>query len=158
MVNTPIGPRELDSGGSAIGAVRMDPGQVSGIAILLKDFIDTGSQKSWDEIRLKIDGLCAGLTSALDALDAEAAFSRDVTARVERGQKLLFKPNIVSPSCIDRITHGPGPGSVAACTPWYFVAGLMRWFHDRLDVSYHQMSLGEGGTTMSATDCRFGTW
>jgi hypothetical protein len=151
-VNTPIGPVELDSKGAAIGAARMDPNQVyTNMPDLLKEFINSGDQKKWNEIRLKIDAIYHGLTCALNALDDKTAFSRDISARVKKGQKLLFKPNIVSPSCIDRVTHGPGIGSIAACTNWYFVAALMRWFHDKLGVTYHQMSLGEGGTTMSAT-------
>ena len=50
---------------------------------------------------------------------------------------------------IDPATHGPGLGNTA-CTEWPFVAALMRWFHDRLGVRYHQMAVGEAATVMSA--------
>ena len=66
-----------------------------------------------------------------------------------KGQKLLFKPNLVNMSNIDPQTHGPGPGSTA-CTEWPFVAALMRWFHDKLEITYHQMALGEAATSMAA--------
>jgi len=150
VVSSPVGKLQLDSHGSAIGAVRMNPELAySGIPALLKKVIDRESEVAWDGIRTKIDYMYSCLTYALSALDDEVAFSRDVVVRVKRGQKLLFKPNIIHPACIDHVTHGPG--SVAACTPWSFVAALMRWFHDKLGVTYHQMSLGEAGTTMSAT-------
>ncbi|MBW2324610.1 MAG: hypothetical protein JRF41_14065 [Deltaproteobacteria bacterium] len=74
--------------------------------------------------------------------DAEVAFSNEVKARVGKGQKLLFKPNIVNPNTFDPVTYDPI--NTAVVTPWSFIAALMRWFHDRLDISYHQMSLGEG--------------
>lgn len=145
VVTTPVGKRQLDSKGSAIGAVRMNPELAySCIPALLKEVIDKESEAAWDEIRTRIDYMYSGLTCALNVLDDEVAFSPDIMARVKMGQKLLFKPNIVFPTYIDHITHGPG--NVGACTPWPFVAALMRWFHDKLGVAYHQMSLGEAGT------------
>ena len=151
IVSSPIGRVKLDNRGSAIGAGRVDPDQILDIPILLKDVIDNNNSTNWMEIVRKIDILYSGIASALDALGNKTSFSGEVKQRVNRGQKLLFKPNIVSPSCIDRMTHGPGMGSIAACTDWYFIAALLRWFHDELGISYHRMSLGEGGTTMSAT-------
>ena len=148
VVNSPSGKLQLDSHGSAIGAVRMNPELAySDIPLLLKEVIDRESEAAWDEIRAKIDYIYSCLTCALSVLDDEVAFSRDIVARVKRGQKLLFKPNIVFPAYIDHITHGPG--NVGACTPWPFVAALMRWFHDKLGVTYHQMSLGEAGTSVT---------
>ena len=145
VVSSPMGKLHLDSYGSAIGAVRMNPELAySGIPLLLKEVIDQKSETAWDGIRKKIDYMYFCLTCALNMLDDEVAFSRDVVARVKKDQKLLFKPNIVFPTYIDHITHGPG--NVGACTPWPFVAALMRWFHDKLGVTYHQMSLGEAGT------------
>ncbi|HEY50467.1 MAG TPA: DUF362 domain-containing protein [Dehalococcoidia bacterium] len=145
VVSSPVGKLQLDSHGSAIGAVRMNPELAySGIPLLLKEVIDRESEAAWEGIRTKIDYMYSCLTCALSVLDDEVAFSRDILARVKRGQKLLFKPNIVFPAYIDHITHGPG--NVGACTPWPFVAALMRWFHDKLGITYHQMSLGEAGT------------
>ena len=151
IVSSPIGRVKLDNSGSAIGTGRINPDQILDIPVLLKDVIDNNNSKTWMEIVQKIDILYSGIASALAALENETSFSGEVKRRVNRGQKLLFKPNIVSPSCIDRMTHGPGMGSIAACTDWYFIAALMRWFHDELGISYHRMSLGEGGTTVSAT-------
>ena len=145
VVSSPVGKLELDSHGSAIGAVRIKPELAySGIPLLLKEVIDLESKAAWDGIRTKIDYMYSCLTRALSMLDDEVAFSRDIVARVKKGQKLLFKPNIVFPTYIDHVTHGPG--NVGACTPWPFVAALMRWFHDKLDITYHEMSLGEAGT------------
>jgi len=50
-------------------------------------------------------------------------------------QKLLLKPNLVVHRCTDSITHGPG--DVMGCTAWPFIAALLRWFHDKLDITYH---------------------
>ena len=150
VVNSPIGTLQLDCKGSAIGAVRMNPElSYCEIPMLLKDVIDQGGEEAWAKIKSKIDYTYICLTYALDALDDEIAFSKEVIMRVDRGQKLLFKPNIVNPACIDRVTHGPV--NTAVCTPWSFVAALMRWFHDRLGITYHQMSVGEAGTSISAT-------
>ncbi len=150
VVDSPLGRVNLDSTGSAVGAVRVDPARAyQDIPELLKEVIDTGSQSAWAGILTRIDYLHAGIGHAMEALDAETGFAAAVKARVDAGQDLFFKPNIVSPSTIDRLTHGPG--NIGVCTPWEFVAALMRWFHDRLDVSYHRMSLGEGGSAMSVS-------
>ena len=150
VVSSPVGKLELDAHGAAIGAVRMNPELAySGIPALLQKVIDRENEAAWDGIRTRIDYIYSGLNYALGALDDEVAFSRDILARVKRGQKLLFKPNIVAADYIDHVTHGPG--CVAVCTPWPFVAALMRWFHDKLGITYHQMSLGEAGTRTAAT-------
>jgi len=59
---------------------------------------------------------------------------------------LLFKPNIVAPLVIDANTHGEGTGAIVT-TEWPLIAALMRWFHDKFDVQYHQMALGEASTS-----------
>ena len=150
VVASPVGEAQLDYDGSAIGAVRINPElSYSGIPMLLKEVIDQESQEAWAEIRAKIDYTYACLTHAFEALEKENPFCQEVRSRIDRGQKLLFKPNLVGPVNIDRHTHGSGYGS-AICTNWVFVASLMRWFHDRLGISYHQMIIGEAGTAMSA--------
>lgn len=68
-------------------------------------------------------------------------------SRLNRGQKLLFKPNLVNPFCIETGTFAPGMRSTA-CTEWPFIAALMRWFHDDLDVSYYRMCIGEAATLL----------
>lgn len=148
-VNSPIGKARLDSSGAAIGAVRMDP-ELSyiGIPMLLKEVIDHASDQAWSRIKEKIDYTFTCMSHALDALEAETSFSDEVKARADRGQKLLFKPNLVGPVTIDRHTHGPGMGRTVS-TDWPFVAALMRWFRERLDISYNQMMIGEAATSLS---------
>ena len=85
----------------------------------------------------------------MEALEKETGFSSLIKSKIGTGQKLLFKPNLVNPFNINPHSHGPDMGS-AACTEWPFIAALMRWFHDRLDIRYHQMALGEAATAMPA--------
>jgi hypothetical protein len=140
---------KIDSTGAAIGGVRIDPAKAySPIPQLLQRYINEGDEKAWREIVQRIDYIYAGIGKSLTALDKETGFSREVKARVEQGQNLLFKPNLVNPSSIEPVTRGPGP--IATMTPWSFIAALMRWFHDELGVTFHQMSVGEASTTMSA--------
>lgn len=150
IVESVLGRKEVDHLGAPVGVVRMDPAKsYSGIAELLREYIDDGSPEAWRKIRAKIDYTVAHLDHALAALERETGFGREIGSRVENGQKLLFKPNLVSIFCIDPQTHGPDVGS-SACTDWAFVAALMRWFHDRLGISYHRMALGEAATSMVA--------
>ncbi len=150
VVDSPLGRVSLDSTGSAVSAVRVDPALAyHDIPELLRGVIDTGSQSAWADIVTRIDYLYAGIGHVMAALDAETGFATAVKIRVDAGQDLFFKPNLVIPSTIHHLTHGSG--NVGICTPWEFVAALMRWFHDRHDISYHQMSLGEGASAMSAT-------
>lgn len=150
-VSSPVGRAKLDSSGSAIGAVRINPeSSYSGVSALLKEVINDGSEEAWSKITAKIDNTYDCLCGALEVLDGETAFSKEVKTRVEKGQKILFKPNLVGPVNIERNTHGPGNGS-AICTAWPFVAAVMRWFHDKLDISYYRMTIGEAGSAVSAT-------
>ncbi len=150
LVKSPVGETVLDSGGSPIGAVRLDcTRSYSGVWPLLQNYIDGGSESTWQEIKEKIDYTCLCMGDALAALERKAPYQREITSRVRAGQKLLFKPNLVVPRVIDHITHGLDRN--AACTAWPFVAALMRWFHDRLDVTYHEMCLAEGASATSAT-------
>jgi Domain of unknown function (DUF362) len=150
QLRTPVGKQAADSAGSPIGAVRVDVERsYAGIGDLLKDFINDSNQGSWQKIRRKIDYIYECLDAALGMLEEESGFGRHVKERVGRGQKLFFKPNLVTPMNIDCQTHGPDVGSTA-CTEWSFVAALMRWFHDRLGIRYHQMALGEAATFVPA--------
>ncbi len=147
-VDTPIGRSEIDHSGSPVGVVRMDPEKsYSGIGKLLQEYIDNTSQEAWQTIKEKIDYTFNSLDFALFPLEKETGLSREIESRLERGQKLLFKPNLVNPDYIDPQTHGPGPGATA-CTEWAFIAALMRWFHDKLGITYHQMALGEAATAI----------
>ncbi|MBN1189744.1 MAG: DUF362 domain-containing protein [Dehalococcoidales bacterium] len=151
-VSSMIGMVSLDDSGSPVGAARLDPANTYGaVSMLLKEYIDNGSEKAWEEIKTIIDRIYTGVDSALESLDNETSFSQDVTTQMESGKRLFFKPNLVVLPLIDYKTHGPGiPG---ANTPWEFTAAVMRWFHDKRGVSYHCMTVGEAGmTTMAAAE------
>ena len=151
QLDTPIGKQAVDAAGSPVGVVRLDVEKsYAGIGDLLKDYINDSDQGAWARIREKIDYTYECLDMALGALEEEAGFGREVVERVGRGQKLLFKPNVVSPTNIDHQTHGPCWGSTA-CTEWPFIAALMRWFREKMNITYHQMAIGEAATAIPAT-------
>lgn len=70
-------------------------------------------------------------------------------------KKLLFKPNLVTPGVfefggngsISKNDYGMEGSGASSCTHWVVLAALMRWFHDNLDISYHQMAIGEAATS-----------
>jgi len=148
-VQSPVGKKRLDGSGSVVGAARMNPADGYGpVPALLKEYIDSGSEKAWREICRRIDSVYAAVSSALESLDAEAPFSGEVKRQVEVGKTLFLKPNLVIQPIISFRTHAPSMPE--SCTPWEFVAAVMRWFHDRQGVTYHQMAVGEAGTAVSA--------
>jgi Domain of unknown function (DUF362) len=149
IVECALGKAPIDSIGAPIGAVRMDPVKsYTSIPQLLQKFINESDPGAWDQIKEKIDYTYSGLDCALRPLNEASGFGKEVKARVKEGKKVLFKPNIVSPLCIDPLSHGEGLGD-PACTPWAFMAALLRWFHDKLEISYHSMAVGEAGTGIS---------
>lgn len=151
IINSPIGKQAADSSGSPVGVVRMDVEKsYAGVNKHLQDYINHSDKKTWQIIKAKIDYTYEKLDLALAPLERETSFSKEIKSRLERGQKILFKPNLVMPSCIDPQTHGPDRGSTT-CTEWPFIAALMRWFHDKLGISYYRMSLGEAATAMTST-------
>jgi hypothetical protein len=148
-VESVLGRVAIDSAGAPIGAVRMDPEKsYASIPQLLQKVINDSDPGAWDRIKEKIDYTYAGLDYALRPLAEATGFGEKVKVQVKAGKKVLFKPNIVSPLCIDPIAHGESLGS-PACTPWAFMAALLRWFHDKLEISYHSMAVGEAGTGIS---------
>jgi len=148
IVDSSLGRQPVDISGSAIGVSRMDPGEsYAGTGELLQKWIRDSDQEAWSEIKAKIDYTYENLDLALSPLEAETSFSKEIKSRIKKDQKLLFKPNLVGVAHIDPQTLGPGRASLAN-TEWAFVAALMRWFHDRLSISYYQMSLGEAATCM----------
>jgi hypothetical protein len=149
-IESPLGKRLPDSAGSPVGVVRLDPEKsYAGVGVLLQQVINDSNSEAWDKIKAKIDYTYEGLDLALAPLNEETGFEKEIKARLNKGQKLLFKPNLVSPVNIDPSTHGTGLGNTA-CTEWPFMAAVMRWFHDRMNVPYHQMTLGEAATSVSA--------
>ncbi|HXX33276.1 MAG TPA: DUF362 domain-containing protein [Thermodesulfobacteriota bacterium] len=150
VANSPLKKIEADHTGSPVGVVRMDPGQsYAGTGELLQDFIKNANVDTWIKIQAKINYTYQNIDWALTPLTKHTSFDKKIKSRVEKGQKLLFKPNLVSIFCIDPETHGPDSGSTS-CTEWPFIAALMRWFHDHLGIRYHQMALGEAATCMPA--------
>lgn len=145
-VKSSNGPVDLDSGGSVVSAVRVDPAEAyDKIPWLLQEFINHGSVSVWAEIRRRIDNIYAAVSGALEGLDASEPFSADIKKQIAGGKILFFKPNMVMLPHIDPRTHGPGMNGVN--TNWEMAAAVMRWFHDIQGISYHRMALGEAGTT-----------
>jgi hypothetical protein len=149
-VESPLGKKQVDCDGAPISGVRMDvPEAYGGIPGLLQRFINTNDNWAWTNITGKIDYIYDNLEYALAGLEQETAFGKEVQARIQSGKILLFKPNIVSPMVIDPVTHDAGVG-LALCTEWPLIAALMRLFHDKLDISYSRMALGEASTATFA--------
>ena len=139
---------QLEREGSAIGAARMNPADAYGpVPVLVKEYIDSGSENAWNEIRERIDKVYGTVSAALESLVDNVAFSEEMKIQVNSGKKLFFKVNLVNLPHIDYRNHGPG--LIGVCTPWEFSAAVMRWFHDKQGITYYQMSIGEAGTTMS---------
>jgi hypothetical protein len=89
-----IGKKRLDRTGAAIGAARMNPANACGaVPMLLKEYIDNGSENAWSEIRQRIDNVYVTVSSAMEALDGEAPFSGDIKKLIKHGEKLFFKIN-----------------------------------------------------------------
>ena len=147
VVDSPLGQKQVDSEGSPVCGVRMDVSKAyAGIPGLLQKVINDNDVAAWAEISEKIDYIYDNLDYSLAGLDRETGFAGEVQAQVRSGKKLLFKPNLVAPTVIDPETHGEGLGA-PICTEWPLVASLMRWFHDKLDITYYQMTLGEASTS-----------
>ncbi|MFW9822718.1 MAG: DUF362 domain-containing protein [Candidatus Thorarchaeota archaeon] len=149
--NSPLGIRYADSSGAPVGVVRMDGSKsYMGVPELLQKYINDSDEESWIQIKAKINYTYENLDRALTPLEQKTSFILQIKKRLEKGQKLLFKPNAVTPLCIDSQTHGPSMG-VNACTSWVLIAALMRWFHEKAGISYYKMSLGEAATAMNST-------
>jgi hypothetical protein len=173
VVDSQLGKKNIDSEGAAISGVRMDvskayagiprllqkvinerdtsawteiTGSYAGVPGILQSVVKETDTPAWVEIKNKIDYIYSNLNYSLAELDREIGFGSEVQSQIKLGKKLLFKPNLVSPMVIDPTTHGEGPGA-PICTEWPLVAALMRWFHDKRDIDYHKMALGEASAT-----------
>jgi len=146
-VDSVIGQVKIDSEGAAISGVRMIGTEAyAGVPALLQKVINENDSQAWEKIVRKIDYIYNNIDYSLTGLDNETGFGREIKSQMRSGKKLLFKPNLVAPDVISPDTHGEGSGD-PVCTQWPFVAALIRWFHDKLDISYHQMALGEASTS-----------
>lgn len=147
IVDSELGQVKIDSEGSPISGVRMIVTEAyAGVPALLQKVINENDSQAWEKIVQKIDYIYNNIDYSLAGLDNETGFGREIKSQTRSGKKLLFKPNLVAPDVISLDTHGEGSGD-PVCTQWPFIAALMRWFHDNLDISYHQMALGEASTS-----------
>ncbi|MBZ2165463.1 DUF362 domain-containing protein [Methanobacterium spitsbergense] len=147
FIDSELGKKNTDSKGSPVCAARMDPSKAyAEIPQLLQKVINDDDPEAWAAIVEKIDYIYAHIDHSLICLDMETGFIKEVKFLTESGKKLLFKPNLVGPQVIEPNTHGEDLGA-PICTDWSVIAALMRWFHDKLAINYHQMSLGEASTS-----------
>ena len=154
-VHTAIGDGGADRNGSAVAVARMDVEKsYKGIGLLLQKFIRDADGIAWEEIKNKINYTYKNLDRVLSALEKEKPFISGIQERVQKGQKLLFKPNLVSAESYEPYTYSPSPGSTAI-TEWAFVAAVMRWFHDQAGIRFYQMMLGEAATVMSGVAAHY---
>lgn len=143
LVDSTLGKRGVDTEGAAISGVRLDPSMAyADIPVLLQKYIDEDDCSAWDTITGKINYIYENLDYALSGLNRETDFGSKVQSEIKAGKKLFFKPNFVNPLIIDYHTHGEGVGAIIN-TEWPLIAAVMRWFHDKLNISYYQMAFGE---------------
>lgn len=150
LIHTAIGEGSLDGNGAAVAVARLDVEKsYKGSDLLLRNFLREADQAAWKAITEKIDYTYQALDGAMSALEEKTQFLSAIDQRLQQGQKLLFKPNLVSTENIDPYTYGPMAGS-SGNTEWLMVAAVMRWFHDRAGISYYHMCLGEAATALSS--------
>jgi hypothetical protein len=155
LVDSPIGKKRVDAEGAPISGVKMDVSKAyAGVPGLLQKVINDNDSEAWAEILNKIDYIYDNLDHSLAGLDKETRFVRQVQSQISSEKKLFFKPNLVGPTVIEPVTHGEDLGA-PICTEWPFMAALMRWFHDKLDLSYYQMALGEASTSTFILACSY---
>jgi hypothetical protein len=153
-----VGTVNLDREGIPVSVLKLDPQKAyMGIPALLQKYINGSDEVSWQTIKAKIDYIYSNLEHVLGTLDKKDSYKVELKSQVKEGKKLLFKPNIVNPQNIDPLTHGETMASNTS-TEWSLIAALMRWFHDKLDISYHQMAFGEAGSAVSMTAGMFGLY
>ena len=147
ILDSPIGKQTVNQSGSVVGVVRVEAAKsYSGMGGLLQEYLNNSSPGAWDKIRAKIDYTYENHRFRVGAFRRRRLDSgKEIQSRIEKGQKLFFKPIWLTPLHKPQ-TNGPDPGSTA-CTEWALMAALMRWFHDKLEISYHQMTFGEAATS-----------
>lgn len=143
IVNSEIGKKNIDSKGSAISAVRLDGSKAyDEIPTLLQKFIDYNDYSAWGKIVKKIDYIYYNVDYLLSKLDKETNFKDKIKDDINKGKKILLKPDITNSVIIDPITHNK-TNTKNISTEWPIVAAIMKWFHDELNISYSKMSIGD---------------
>ncbi len=143
FINSQIDKMNLDSAGEPISGVKLDATEAyDQIPELLQRYINNSDETAWREIVSKIDYIYYNIDIALSGLDKVTDFCQEVLVQINTGKKLLFKPNLLAPNAIDEKAHCQGGGCVYS-TQWTFVAAVMRWFHDKLQLYYSQMTVAE---------------
>lgn len=146
-LNSDIDNKKTDSQGSPVCGAKMDASKAyAEIPELLQKVINLDDEAAWATIVKKIDYIYDHIDYSLVSLDKETDFISKLQSEIQSGKKLLFKPNLVGPQVIDPDTHGEDLGA-PICTDWSMIAALMRWFHDKLNIDYYQMALGEASTS-----------
>ncbi|MBN1382523.1 MAG: DUF362 domain-containing protein [Deltaproteobacteria bacterium] len=149
IVHTAIGDGRLDQEGAAIAVVRMDPARsYSGSNALLQKVVRDSDEAAWAELKTRYDYTYQNVAVMMDDLEKETGFLAQINEKLAQGQKLLFKPNLVSAEYFVPFTYGPSTGSTAM-TEHAVIASVMRWFHDQAGVSFYQMMVGEAATATS---------
>jgi len=155
-----------DSNGSLISVMKLDLDKTYiGVPDLLQIYIQNeylllnnkiaGEQErvakkamedAWQEIEEKIDYTYEHMQQLFKNIwDENPAAKRRIINDVKCRKKLVIKPNWVTPlEDIDPSTWGPGAGW-GGSTAWCFIAALLRYFHDKLEIPYSMMALAEGG-------------
>jgi len=148
-VKSSLGNLTVDHDGSPVAVAKLHPDRAYlGVPLLLQKFINDNDVSAWAEIVKKIDYIYDNVDYIMSALGKETHFEKIIRSQVKSGKRLFFKPNLVSPLMLDPVTHGAGLGD-SACTEWTVIAALMRWFHDKLNVSFDRMTIGEAASALS---------
>ena len=141
---------DMDKYGSSITGIRLNVNNAyTDIPDLLKEYIDSNEEdnESWQQIQNRINYIYSAVSIMLAKLDEETNFILKVKEDTSNNKLLIFKPNLISPICIDPTTHGAGL-MIYLNTNWSIIAAIMRWFHDYANIHYSHMAIAEGGCSI----------
>ena len=97
-IKTPIGVERPDADGAPVSVIRVKPERsYVGTGALLQRYLNGAGDSAWHEITAKIDYTYRAVELMLGSLCDETLFGERVKRGVARGQKVLFKPNLVEP-------------------------------------------------------------
>jgi hypothetical protein len=104
----------------------------------------------WEALKERIDYTYNNIHHALKPLllSGNPDLKNSIINQISGGKRLVFKANIFMPSFMNAFT-GDGStdyGYYHTLTDWVFLAAVMRWFHDKLEIKYGQMALAEAGS------------